>query len=186
MLAIQMVEARRHVARHLDVLDLVTAHGHFVGLEHQNVGPHEHRVHEQACRHVGIGVMASGVVFVHRRLVGVGAVEHPLAGHAGQEPGEFGDFRDVGLAVKGDFVRVQPRGDPAGGDLQRGALDAGGFVAFDERVVVGQKVKTIGMGVTAGLHGGANRAHIVAQVWGACGGDAGENAGAGLGCHDKN
>ena len=185
MLAIQMVEARRHVARHLDVLDLVAAHGHLVRLEHQDVGPHQHGIHEQARRHIAVRVMACGVVFVDCRFVGVGTVEHALASHAGEQPGEFGDFRNVGLAVEGDFVRVQARGDPARSDFERGALDAGGLVALDERVVIGQKVKTIGAGVAAGLHRGADGAHVVAQVGGACGGDAGEDAGAGFGVHEK-
>ena len=181
-----MVEARRHVACHLDVLDLVTTHGHFVRLEHQNICAHEHGIHEQARRHIAVRVVACCVVFVHGRFVGVGAVEHALAGHAGQQPSEFGDFGNVRLAIKGDFVWVQTRGDPAGRDLQRRALDARGLVAFDERVVVGQKIKTIGLGVEAGLHRGADGTHIVAQVGGAGGGDAGENAGAGLGGHGRN
>jgi hypothetical protein len=84
MFTVQVVEAGRHVARHFDVLNLVAAHRHFVRLEHQNIRAHEHRVHEQAGRHVGIGVMACGVVFVHRRFIGMSAVEHAFAGHAGQ------------------------------------------------------------------------------------------------------
>ena len=117
--AIQVVEAGGHVACHLDVLDLVATHRHFVRFEHQDVGAHEHGVHEQAGGHIAVGVVACGVVFVDGSFVGVGAVEHAFAGHAGQEPGQLRDFRDIGLAVKGDFVCVQARGDPAGGNLQR-------------------------------------------------------------------
>jgi hypothetical protein len=94
VLAVLVVEALRHVARHLDVLHLVAAHGHLVRVEHQDVGAHEHRVHEQAGRHVGVGVFALGDVLVELRLVGMRAVEHALAGHAGEEPGELGNLRE--------------------------------------------------------------------------------------------
>ena len=53
-----MVKALRHVARHLDVLNLVAADWHLVGLEQQNVRAHQHRVHEQASRDIGIRVVA--------------------------------------------------------------------------------------------------------------------------------
>jgi hypothetical protein len=40
----QVVEALRHVARHLDVLHLVAADRHAVGVEQQDVGGHQDRV----------------------------------------------------------------------------------------------------------------------------------------------
>ena len=174
VLAIQVVEAGRHVARHLDVLDLVAAHGHLVGIEDQDVGTHEHGVHEEARGHSVVGLAASGGVLVLRGLVGVGTVEQALAGHAGEQPGQLGGLGDVGLAVEGDLFRVQPGGQPTGGDLQRGALDACRVFALDERVVVGQKVKALHTRAQAGRHRGADGAHKVAQVGRARGGDAGE------------
>jgi hypothetical protein len=56
VLAVQVVEAGGHVARHLDVLHLVAAHGHLVGVEHQDVGAHQHGVHEQARGHAVVGL----------------------------------------------------------------------------------------------------------------------------------
>ena len=70
------------------------------------------------------GSVAGGDVLVDRRLVGVGAIEQALAGDAGEQPGQLGDLGDVGLAVEEHPLRVQPGGQPAGGDLQRRALDA--------------------------------------------------------------
>jgi hypothetical protein len=145
-----------------------------VRVEHQDVGAHQHRVHEQAGGHVGIGVGAGGGVLVHRGLVGMGAVEHALAGHAGQEPGQLGDLGDVGLAVEGHALGVQPGGQPAGGDLQRGALDACRVFHLDQRVVVGQKVEALDIGAQAGAHRRTDGADIVAQMGGAGGGDAGQ------------
>ncbi|GAB1384440.1 hypothetical protein MASR1M50_27610 [Burkholderiales bacterium] len=183
VLAVQVVEAGGDVARHLDVLDLVAPHRHLVRLEHQDVGRHQHRVHEQAGRHVAVRVGAGGRVLVQHGLVGVGAVEQALAGDAGQQPGEFGDLGDVGLAVEGDVLRVQPGGQPAGGDLQRAALHARRIVALDQRVVVGQEVEALHAGLAAGTHRRANGADVVAQVRRAAGGDAGQDPARGRGSH---
>ena len=64
MLAIVMVEAQGHVARHFNVLDLVATDRHLVRPEHQDVGAHQHRIHEQASRDVGIRLVAGSIVFV--------------------------------------------------------------------------------------------------------------------------
>jgi hypothetical protein len=68
MLTIPVVETVGHVARHFHVLNLVAPHGHLVGVEHQDVGTHQHRVHEQAGGDVGIGVGAGSGVLVHAAL----------------------------------------------------------------------------------------------------------------------
>ena len=100
MLAVAVVKTVRHIARHLDVLNLVAPHRHVVGVKHQNVCAHQHRVHEQAGGHVRVRVKLGGQVFVHRCLVGVGAIQDALAGHTGQKPGQLGNLRHVRLAVK--------------------------------------------------------------------------------------
>ena len=177
---VQVVEAGRHVARHLDVLDLVAPHRHVVGLEHQDVGTHQHRVHEQAGADVAVRVGTRGGVLVQHGLVGVGAVQQALAGDAGEQPGQLRDLGDVGLAVEGHVLRVQSGGQPAGGDLERAALDARRLVALDERVVVGQEIEALHARLAAGAHRRADGADVVAQVRGAGGGDAGEDAGSHL------
>ena len=174
MRAVAVVEAGGHVARHFDVLHLVAPHRHLVRVEHQNVGTHQHRVHEQSNADIAVGVAARRGVFVYRRLVGVSTVEHAFAQHTAQKPGELWDFRNVGLAVKNDFVRVEATGQPTGGNFQRAALDARRIVNLDQRVVVGQKVKTLHTWAQAGLHRRANRAHVVAQMRRARGGDTGQ------------
>ena len=176
MLAVQVVKALRDVARHFNMLDLVAPDRHLVRLEHQNISSHQHRVHEQARRDIGIRVVAGGIVFIDRGFIRMGAVQHAFAGDAGQQPGEFGDFRNVGLAVKRHAFRVQPGGQPAGGNFQRRALDARRVFALDERVVVGQKVEALHARRAAGRNGGANGADKVAQVGRAGGGDAGQVA----------
>ena len=182
LLPIQVVKALGNVARHFNVLDLVAPDRHLVRLEHQNIRRHQHRVHEEAGRDVGVRLVACCVIFVHRSFVSVRAVEHAFAGHASQQPGQLGDFRNVRLAVKGHALRVQTGGQPGGGNLQRGLLDAFGLAHFDQRVVVGQKVKALHAGRQAGTHCRAHCAHVVAQMGCARSGDAGQYAQFAHGC----
>ena len=117
MLTIQVVKTGRHVARHFNVLNLIAAHRHFVRLEHQDVGTHEHGIHEQASRNVCIGVIACQVVFIHRRFVGVRSVEHALACDASQKPRELWNFWNVRLAIKHHALGVQTGCNPTGGNF---------------------------------------------------------------------
>ncbi|MPM34715.1 hypothetical protein SDC9_81302 [bioreactor metagenome] len=176
MLAVDVVEAGRDVARHFDMLNLVAPHGHLVGVEDQDVGGHQHRIHEQACRHAVIAVAARLGVLVLRGLVRMGAVEHALAGHAGEEPGELGDFGQRRLAIERHLLGVEPGGQPAGGNLQRRAVHALGVLRLDQRVVVGQKVVALHARIAAGPDGGADHAGVVAQMRSAGRRDAGEEA----------
>src|SRR5690606_22461768 len=176
-LAVKVVEALAEVARHLDVLDLVAAHRHAVGVEQQDVGGHQHRVHEQPRVDAGVVVLAVGAVAVDRRLVGVRPVEDALAGHAREQPGQLGGLGHVGLAVEPDLARVQPAGQPRGGDFQRGALHARRVLHLDQRVQVGEEVEALDVRRLRRGHRRADRTDVVAQVRGAGSGDAGEDAG---------
>ncbi len=152
MLTITVVEAVGHVTRHLDVLNLVAPNGYLVRVEHQDVGAHEYRVHEQTSGDVGIGICRSSHVFIDSRLVRMGSVEHTLAGDTRQKPGQLGNLGDVGLPVERDALGVQPRSQPAGSNLQRGTLDATGFFHLDQRVVVRQKIEALNIGAQACAH----------------------------------
>ena len=105
-----MVKALSHISRHFDVLDLVTADRYLCSAEHQNIGTHQHWVHEKTCRDISIRVVPRGFVFIHRGLVGMGAVKNSFARHAGEQPGQLGDFRYVRLAIKRDPFRVKTGG----------------------------------------------------------------------------
>ena len=176
-MAVDMVEALAEIARHFDVLDLVAAHRHLVGLEDQDVGGHQHRVHEQAGVDARVIVLLLGAVLVYCGLVGVGTVEDALARHAGQEPGQLRDFGNVGLAVEPHLVRVQPGSQPGRGDFQGGALGTRRILRLDQAVQVGQEIETFRIAGLAGRDGGTHRTHVVPQVRGAGGGDAGKDSG---------
>ena len=122
------------------------------------------------------GILAGLGVGIDRRLVGVRAVEQALGGDAAQEPGQFGDLGDVGLAIEPDLVRIEPQRQPGCGDLQGRALHPLGLLALHQRVVVGQEIERLHARLHAGADRGPDRAHVVAQGRGAGGGDAGEDA----------
>ena len=77
-----------------------------MGVEHQDVGRHQHRVHEQASGHPVVGLLAGGGVFVDGGFVGVGAVEQAFAGHTSEQPSQLRNLRDIALAVEKHFVWV--------------------------------------------------------------------------------
>ncbi|MNZ91669.1 hypothetical protein D3C78_1106630 [compost metagenome] len=172
----QVVETLADITGHFHVLDLVAADRHLVGVEHQDVGGHQYRVAVQAHADTGIRVFTVLQVLVHRGLVGMRAVEQALGRHAGQQPGQLGDFRDVGLAVEGHAFRVQATGQPGRGDFQTRALDALRVIAFDQGVVVGEEVERVDTWLTAGEDRRADGTGIVAQVRRARGGDTGKDA----------
>ncbi len=174
---VDMVEALAEIAGHLDVLDLVAAHRDLMRVEEQDVGGHQHRIHEQSGGDAGIGVLAIGDVPVHRRLVGVRAVEDALAGHAGEQPGQLGNLGNVALPVEPHLVRFKPGGQPGGGDFQGRALGAGRVLRLDQAVQVGQEIEALGIGRPAGGDGRTHRPHVVAQVGRAGSGDAGQDTG---------
>ena len=176
MLAEVVVETLGDVAGHLQVLDLVLAHGHDVGVEHQDVGGHEDGVGVEAHGDAFVRVLAAVVlVLLDRGLVGVGPVHEALGRHAGQDPGQLRDLRDVGLAVEGALVRVQAQGQPGGGHFEPGLVDALGLLAFDQGVEVGQEVVGVDVLVAAGLDARADGPDVIAQVWRAGGGDSGQD-----------
>lgn len=172
-----MIETLREIACHFDVLDLVAPDRHLVRVEDQDIGRHQHRIHEQACGNAGILVLAIGAVPVHRRLVGMRAIEDALAGHAGQQPHQLGGLGHIGLPVEPHLVRVQAAGQPGGGDFQCRTLRACRVLRLDQAMQIGQEIEALRIGACTGLDGRADRTHVIAQMRGAGGGDAGKDTG---------
>ena len=101
-LAEEMIEAGGQVAADLDVLHLILADRHDVGIVHEDVGRHQHGIGEQP----GVGRQPLRLLV----LVGVAAFEqaHRRAGH--QQPAEFGDLRHVGLHEERRPIGIEPQG----------------------------------------------------------------------------
>ena len=177
LVPVNVVEALTKRARHFDVLHLIAAHRHLVRIEDQDVGGHQHRVHEQPGADAGIVVLTLGAVFIHRRFVGMRTIENALAGHAGEQPRQLGDFWNVRLPIEPHLGRIQPAGQPRRRNLQRGTLRARGVLRLDQAVIVRKEIKTLGIGRTCGGNRWTDGADIVAKVGCAGGGDAGQDAG---------
>ena len=115
--AVEVIKARRDVARHLKVLNLILADGNAVGVEHQNVGRHQNGVAVKAHRYAGVHVFALGGVGFDKRFVGVCAVHEALGADAVQEPIQLRNFRNVALTVKRDVLGIEPCSEPTGRNL---------------------------------------------------------------------
>ena len=93
------IESRRPVARELDVLDLVFAHGNDVRAESENVRGHQHGIREQA----EVGGHAAGDLV----LVAMGALEIGDRHERAEDPEELGDLRNIALAKENRLVRIE-------------------------------------------------------------------------------
>ena len=98
-----VIEAPHGLARELQVLELVVAHGHDGRLVDEDVGAHEHRVREERGRDVLFPVallleLRHAVEVAHRR-------------HGGEVPRELGVLAHVALHEERAAVEVQPAGD---------------------------------------------------------------------------
>ena len=107
-----VVETDRDVARELDVLALVVADRHFVGVVEEDVGGHEHRVVEQADAHEPLACRDFSLNCVMRR-------SSPNVGDAVEHPRELGVGAHVALheqqAAVGRRARPPAATWPSGG-----------------------------------------------------------------------
>ena len=91
--AVAAVEPLGDVAGELEVLALVVAHGHPVGVVEEDVGGHQRRVGEQPGRHELLPV---GLLLELRH-----AAQLAEAGRALHQPGQLGVLGDVALDEQG-------------------------------------------------------------------------------------
>jgi hypothetical protein len=172
-----VVEPLRQVAGELDVLALVLADRHLVGLVEQDVGRLQDRVGEQAHRRV-VAATAGGLVLELR---------HPArlaeAGDAAEHPGELGVLRHVGLDEQRRPVQVHPGGEILGGRDPGALPQLGRVVLHRDRVQVDHAVERL----VAVLQGDPlpQRTQVVAEVQRPGGRlHAGQDSGPGLVGHD--
>ncbi|GMA94332.1 hypothetical protein GCM10025881_11560 [Pseudolysinimonas kribbensis] len=142
-LAEALVEPLREVAGELEVLALILADGHDLGVVEQHVGGHEHRVDEQA-NGGGVRALACDLVLVLR---------HParlaVTGDGVEHPGELGVRRHVRLHEQGGCRRVDPGGDVLRGGAPGGLPELRRFLRHRDRVQVDDAEE----GIVVALHG---------------------------------
>jgi len=164
-----VVEALGHIARELEVLLLVLAHGHHLCIVQQDVRRHEHGVGKKPAVHV---LQPVGLV-----LEAVGQGQARVGEEAIEVPGELGDLGHIALAVEHGALGIQPAGEPGGRHAVRVVAQHGGLLDLGERMQVGDEQEAVVAGLAAGVDGGADGAEHVAQVGRAGALDAGEDTG---------
>ena len=152
------------------------ADGNFFRIEHQNVRSHQHRIGKKSHGDIGVRVLADGSGGINGGLIGVCAIEEPLAHDAVEHPAEKRDFGNVALAVERDAFRIKASGKPGRGNLHAASFNAGRILALDECVQIREEEEALNVGIAAVLNGRTDGADVVADMQGSGGVDAGENA----------
>ena len=162
----RLIHLHGKIAGDLDVLFLIFADRHEVAVIDQNVGRHQD----------GIGEESRGSAHAARDLVFVGmrALEQSHRRDGGQNPGELGDLRHIGLAEERGPFRIEPAGEkierhaPAVFPQRLRILQAG------ERVIIGDEIKRLALGLERDRR--PHHAEIIPDVENAAGLNAGKNA----------
>ena len=127
-LAVARVEALRDVARELEVLALILAHGHAVGEVEQDVGGLQHGIGEEADR----DRLAAGRLLLERDH----APELAHRADAVEEPRELGVLVHVALHEDDRALGIEPGGDERGERVARRGRQLGGLERLRHRVQV--------------------------------------------------
>ncbi len=153
-----MVEADRDVARELEVLALVVAHGDAIGVVSEDVGRHQHRVVEQADAHR----LLTGRLVLELRH----AAKLPECRHAVQDPGELGVLEHVTLDEEHALLGVEARGQQEHHRAPGPLGELVGVVGQRHRVEVDDAVERfVGCrGLVLGRHPVAHRTEIVPEM----------------------
>lgn len=143
------------VARDLDVLFLIVAHRHKIGLIEQNVRRHQRGIGEQA--HVDVFRVLLRLVFElrhARQLAHIGeAVEHPS---------EFRVRGHMGLEIDQALVRIQARGQVQAHQLQAVLPQLRGILPHGDRVQIHDGIQAIVFFLQRAKI--AQRADVIAQM----------------------
>ena len=165
-IAVNAVEALGNVPGQLQMLLLIRADGHQIGLIEQNIRRHQHGVIKQA--RVDVVRVLGALVLV---LGHAGKLAH--IGEAVQDPGQLCVAADMALAVDDVFLGIQTTGDVGGGHFQTAAAQLGGILPHGDGVHVHHAVDAVVVVLQKGEV--PQRADVVADGQGAGRLDAGED-----------
>ena len=130
-LAVVMIEALRNIPRHLNMLNLVAADRHLVGIKNQNISSHQYGVGKQTHGDPKVGVLAGFFIGLHGGFVGVSPVHQTFCCRASQHPAQLGDLGDIGLAVEVGIFWIETQRQPGCRDLATGLCHFIGILVLD-------------------------------------------------------
>jgi hypothetical protein len=158
--AVSGVETLRQVSGQFEVLTLVLAYRHSVGVVGEDVGRHEARVGEKADPRRLVTAFSGLVLELgHPR-------ELPETRGAFHQPRELGMRRNVALQEQRARLGIQPSGEEQSGHRQRRLAALGGITGHGQAVQVNHAVVAVTQVLV--LHPIADSPEQVAQVRFAC------------------
>ena len=155
-LAEALVEALREIPRELEMLLLVGAHRHELGLVEQDVRRLQHRIGEQADARA-IGFLPLRLVLELRHARGLAE-----AGDAAEDPGELRVLGDVALDEQGAAPRLEARGEELRDREARAPAQLRGVLVHRDGVQIDHTVERVVVALQRDPL--AHRAEIVAEV----------------------
>lgn len=158
-IAVNSVEALRHVARKLQVLLLVDSHGHQVSLVQQDIRRHQHGVGEQSC--VDIVRVLRGLVL---ELGHSGQLSE--LGVAGENPAQLRVVGIVPLHEQRGLLRVKPCGDEQRVAFLDLVAQLHGVLPYGDGVQV--RNAEVAVVVVLELHPVPHCAEVISQVGSIC------------------
>ncbi len=164
------VEALGHVARQLDVRELVVADGHEVRARHEDVRHLHQRVDEEARRHALLRLLQRFHLRLQRR-VALQAAERQVPR---QQHRQLGVLRHLALDDEVIALRVEPDGQPVERHLPHGPPHVLDVIDVVRHLVVGDEEEALVLVLQ--LEPLLERAGIVSEVQRARRPDAGEDA----------
>src|SRR5206468_1039456 len=148
------------------VLALVVADRHEVGLVEQDVARHQHRVREEP----GRDELLTLAFFLELRH----SSQLPVARQGREQPGGLGVRGDVALDEDRRPLRIEAGGEKRRREVERRAAEVLGVVRDRDRVQVDDAEEGVALLLRRRVL--AEAAAVVAEVLGACGLDAAEDA----------
>ena len=90
-----VIEARRDVSGHLDVLNLITPNRYVMRVKDKNIGSHQDRIGKESHRYGVVRIFSCFFIPLYRRFVGMSAVHQALGCITRQNPGQLCYLRYV-------------------------------------------------------------------------------------------
>ncbi len=115
---IDEIKALGDIDSHFDVLKLVEAHGHEIGVKEQDICRHENGIGKKSHVHAVVGVFASFVIALQHCFIGMSAVHQSFRRESHENGGELKGLRDRALTIDQRLFGIEATCQPGGGNFE--------------------------------------------------------------------